>query len=127
MEHAEDVHCCGFCSFRSVVKKDILKHLKESHVNERGFCIGCALCGRSFTVFSSFTSHVSRLHPGVSAESAYDDDAVCTEMETDMIMEEVDAAFPDVENEEEHSISDISLSVANFIVGLKEMYLVNNY
>ena len=44
-----------------------------------------------------------------------------------MIMEEVDAAFPGVENEEEHSIPDISLSVANFIVGLKEMYLVNNY
>ena len=63
--------------------------------------------------------YLSRSHPGDSAESAYDDDAMFTEMETNMIMENVDTAFPNVDKKD-HSIPGISISVANFIVGLKE-------
>ena len=41
--------------------------------------------------------YLSRSHPGDSAESAYDDDAMFTEMKTNMIMENVDTAFPNVD------------------------------
>jgi uncharacterized C2H2 Zn-finger protein len=66
------LHYCEFCSFRSIVKSDVMKHLKESHVQEPGFHMNCKVCGRSFRVFSSFSSHVSHSHPGTLAENAYE-------------------------------------------------------
>ena len=62
---------CGVCSFKSSVKKHLLKHLKECHTNSLGFHIKCLLCGRTFKVYSSFTSHVSRCYSGVSMDHAY--------------------------------------------------------
>lgn len=54
------------------IKKRPSQALKESHINDSGFQIKCLLCGRTFKVYSSFTSHVSRSHPSVSTENAYD-------------------------------------------------------
>ena len=68
----EQIHHCSFCSFLSAARKDLLKHLKDSHVNEQGFFIKCLLCARTFRVFSSFTSNVSRSHPGMAMENAYE-------------------------------------------------------
>jgi uncharacterized C2H2 Zn-finger protein len=34
--------------------------------------MNCKVCGRSFRVFSSFSSHVSHSHPGTLAENAYE-------------------------------------------------------
>ena len=84
---ATSPYICRYCSFRCSTKKDILRHLSECHINDPGFCMKCLLCGRSFRVFSSFTSHVSHSHPGVSTENAYNCEAVCLEtgdFESDM-------------------------------------------
>lgn len=88
----------------------------------------CLLCGRSFTVFSSFTSHVSRSHPGISTENAYNCEAVCPEtgdFESDM--DEVTSHEPSTDpcvNSNDNGISHRQMSAANFIVGLKEKHLV---
>ena len=59
---------CWYCSFRSQGKKSLLQHVRDVHSLEPRFSIDCAVCGQCFRVFSSYTSHVSRKHPGKSCE-----------------------------------------------------------
>lgn len=138
------VYNCQFCSFVSLTKKALLKHIKESHVHDHGFFIKCLLCDRSFRVFTSFTSHVSRSHPGVAAESTYQCNSATAHGENDTITDGDDqnhwhfdrdeANHDDVDgNTDENgypvrldndAVAKLSESAGRFIVGLKEKHLV---
>ena len=60
---------CWYCPFRTRDNKSLIQHLKDALSFEPGFRIECGICGQSFRVFSSYTSHVSRKHPGIAADS----------------------------------------------------------
>lgn len=120
---SEDIFVCGFCSFKSSMKNNLLKHLKECHSNNPGFHINCSLCSRTFKVFSSFTSHVSRSHPGVILANAYNCQArmeLELEAETDHFCDINEYHPPDTE-----SSNTAQMSAAHFLVGLKEKYMVS--
>ena len=136
---------CQFCSFVSSTKKTLLKHIKESHANDHGFLIKCLLCDRSFRIFSSFTSHVSRSHPGVTTESAYQYNVATEHQEGSNAeieenqnhrFDEADHDYPsDCPNHDDtpsfpavydDAVARLSMSAGRFIVGLKEKHLVNN-
>ena len=131
------MHCCQFCSFFSTARTDVLKHLKASHVNEPGFFINCLLCARTFRVFSSFTSHVSRCHPGIAVEKAYDS-KITKHLTNQVEFEEQQNSFDCNIDDSDRSTTnheaaqleprvdhyDLVSSAGNFIVGLKEVHLV---
>ena len=122
MQQDRAVHRCQFCSFSSATKRDIIKHLKDSHVNENGFFMKCLLCDRTFCVFSSFTSHVSRSHPRIAMENAYESEMNRSTPSTSQVeSEEQDdtSLFLDSSVDHDH-VTDVSFSAGNFIVGLKE-------
>lgn len=137
-EFCGELFQCKFCSFLSVTRKDLLKHIKESHVHDIGFSMNCLLCGRTFRVFSSFTSHVSRCHPGVLAETAYetyqksnlhstqeedDYNGLLSSMENES--NDMECRSSAVALNDQSSIEDkIYMSAGSFIVGLKEKHLV---
>ena len=120
-----------FARFRSIVKSNILRHLKESYAQDPAFYLKCLLCGRSFRVFSSFSSHVSRSHPGTLVDDPYDNERISPEfekMDLDSPTEADVSSALDVTSEmsfsEEDPVPDPSLSAGKFIVGLKEKYLL---
>ena len=129
--------CCGFCSSKSMERRVMFKHLKESHANDPGFYINCLLCGRTFKIVSSFSSHISRSHHGTTAENAYDSKmsyedpaeesssqlASCDIIPNDFADESNDVEAADVD---EPSQYDVSFSAGHFIVGLKEKHLVSS-
>ena len=109
---------CTFCSFSSVVKKDVLVHMKDCHALEPGFCIKC-LRARKFRVYSPFTSNISRFHPGVKLENAFlCDDKPSYEPPSDPVEGDNDDHMPPVKR------VDISHCSGTFLAGLKEKHLV---
>ena len=124
MANTVDNHRCEFCSFVSNSRKDVLKHLKDCHVNEPGFFLRCLMCSRKFKVFSSFTSHVSRCHPGVLVENAYESSKNHNEStgNDEMLLNDQQNSSDDPEAR--FVSQDISYSAGSFIIGLKEKHLV---
>ena len=132
------LHFCGLCPFRSATKSSILKHLKESHSQDPGFHLRCLLCSRSFTVFSSFTSHVSRSHPGTLVENAYDNEISNDQLSEDSVTDTGDVPIELAELQTTTAMSDentaaadvtahdVALSAGKFLVGLKEKHLVRS-
>ena len=120
---------CSFCSFQSLSRKDLLKHLKESHINDAGFQIKCLFCGRTFKVYSSFTSHISRSHPSVSTENAYD----CQPVERLMvsIIDSPNRHQPPLRvhqnNDRQMAVTlpTIQMTAAKFLIELKKKYIVS--
>ena len=118
---AAEVLCCGFCPFKSVVKREIFKHLKECHAQDPGFHVRCLLCWRTFKVVSSFSSHVSRLHPGIPAKSAYDNEITSTEIEQSSPVNNENLPLDNIDNSStltfDHDIPDISWQIYSWIEG----------
>lgn len=115
----------------------MFKHLKESHANDPGFYINCLLCGHTFKIVSSFSSHISRSHHGTTAENAYDskmsyedptEESSSQLASCDIILNDFADESNDVEaaNVDEPSQYGVSFSAGHFIVGLKEKHLVSS-
>ena len=86
----------------------------------------CLLCGRTYKVFSSFTSHVSHSHPGVSSEDAYSNDVIQTcNSEAELYVNLSTDESPNFPPTCTHDV--VEMTAANFIVGLKEKYMVSYF
>ena len=61
---------CSYCSFRSLLWRELTKHSFECHSNEPNFLEKCKVdgCVQTFCCYSSFNSHISRRHHGVDIE-----------------------------------------------------------
>ena len=126
---------CSFCSFQSLSRKDLLKHLKESHINDAGFQIKCLFCGRTFKVYSSFTSHISCSHPSVSTEDAYDCQPVERLMPLSREMVSIidspnqltSATIESTSNDRQMAVTlpTIQMTAAKFLIELKKKYIVS--
>ena len=88
---------------------------------------------RSFRVFSSFSSHVSRLHPGTLAENAYENNTVVPDEAQNVDMDVGTVSSEQISLQEElvsategfDCAAMLKLSAGQFIVRLKEQHLVS--
>lgn len=112
--------------------------LKDCHSQEPGFFIHCSLCARKFRVYKSFTSHVSRSHPGVTVERAFKNVARSIINQPfqepseypceSMFVEQHDPIEESIIQDQQSTTAvniDVTCCAGNFILGLKEKHLVS--
>lgn len=58
---------CTICGMKFLKQSYLLSHIRLKHQYKANFKIGCTMgCGKTFTVLSSYTSHLAKVHSKVS-------------------------------------------------------------
>lgn len=103
---------CATCGFHSFHKRKLISHCKSHSIIE------CPVntCNRSYTNFSSFTSHLSRIHPTFLIDSEPSDG-----LQTDSLegLSEIASASNSVESSNIQS-SELQHKISMFILKLQE-------
>ncbi len=127
----EQISFCPECSTTiRCNQRDICSHLK-CHIEKYGF-INCPFesCSATYTVFKSFTSHVSRVHAFCGLHALKANWSACTNTDNGTGADiDVDSSIPDVVSRDDESYykffkSDLVKSFAAFFIKIQEHYLL---